>query len=150
MSSQNFNDTPGLVEPTVLEVMMRKLDEHDNPFAFRLMLGVLADHGLAYRRHDGGTIVHASKVSANKVASLEGPGEDTPKSAPLKRPTRAEARVAADVSSCAEWACAVLDRGAWSYDRKGWRDVARIGANRIIDLIGYIALLESELKREET
>lgn len=58
-----------------------------------------------------------------------------------------EAREQTDVTRLAEWACGVLDIGVWRYDRKGWRDVARLGANKIIDLLRYIEMLEAEIKR---
>lgn len=41
-----------------------------------------------------------------------------------------EARKAIGRELLAGWACGVLDTGVWSYDRKGWHGVARLGAAR--------------------
>lgn len=58
-----------------------------------------------------------------------------------------EARKAVGRERLAGRACGVLDIGVWQYDRKGWRDVARLGANKIVDLLRYTEMLEAEVKR---
>jgi len=46
-----------------------------------------------------------------------------------------------------EWACAVLSRHRLSYDRRGWHDVARVGANKVIDLAIQLEEKTAELKK---
>lgn len=58
-----------------------------------------------------------------------------------------EARKIINRGRLSEWACAVLDVSRWKYDRKGWHDVARLGANKIIDLLRYTEMLEAEVER---
>jgi len=67
----------------------------------------------------------------------------------LTRPTVAAAREEAKPKLAVEWACAVLDVGSWKYDRKGWRDVARVGARKVSRLVTYIAVLEAALKDKD-
>jgi|GEM_PF-4530750 len=45
------------------------------------------------------------------------------------------------------WALTVLEeKGLWAYDRGGWRDVARIGAKRLLQAHERIRELEKALK----
>jgi len=67
----------------------------------------------------------------------------------LTRPTVAAAREEAKPKLAVEWACAVLDAGQWKYDRKGWHDVARVGARKVSRLVTYVAVLEAALKERD-
>lgn len=71
-----IDNEPTLIEPTVLEAMMRKLSEQDNRFAYNIMLGTLAEHGMTYDS-ESGRIVYVP-VTPSEVASSEGPGEGYP------------------------------------------------------------------------
>jgi hypothetical protein len=51
--TMTIDNEPTLIEPTVLEAMMRKLSRQDNRFAFNIMLGTLAEHGLIYSSESG-------------------------------------------------------------------------------------------------
>jgi len=53
-------------EHVVLTAMMRKLASFDNPFAYRVMGGVLAEHGL-YHHRESGKILEYGKTYLTKV-----------------------------------------------------------------------------------
>lgn len=50
-----------------------------------------------------------------------------------------------DTKKAAHWACGVLDAKRYNYDRRGWHDIARIGANKVLDLVARIEALEKRL-----
>lgn len=83
-----IDNEPTLIEPTVLEAMMRKLSEQDNRFAYNIMLGTLAEHGMTYDS-ESGRIVYVP-VTPSEVASSEGPGEGYP----VRRTSTVKYRVA--------------------------------------------------------